>query len=202
MKRILFLWAIVFLFGQKVYAQQKYILPCKSNLVSVSREILHKQVGICERTNRNDGKIIEKYLASVGLSKGNPYCVAGQYYCFFEAANRLNLSQSEIPLPKTGHSLTLFNFARKNGQRTKLKFSTDDLVVWIKAKSIHGHTERIVEVGRKGWVETIGFNTRRYDKTSGRWVEGVFRWKRNLMHPLGRMYLLGVVGFKAKEDVH
>lgn len=202
MERVIFLLAFVLLLFQKIYTQPKYLLPCKRNLILLSREILQKQVGVCERTNRNDGDKIKKYLESVGLAEGNPYCVAGQYYCFAEAASLLNLSRNEIPLPRTGLSSTLFNYAKRKGQKTKPEFSTDDLVVWIRPRTIHGHTERIVLVGRKGWVETIGFNTRRYDRRSGKWLEGVFRWKRNLIAPFGKMYLLGIVGFRAKENVH
>lgn len=185
----------VFLLQINLFAQEKFVLDCKGELLDESRAILMRQIGTLEKSNRNDGPAIEKYLAAVGLNKGSAYCVAGQYYCFRQAAKNLGLSPGCIPLPKTGLSLELFRYAKRNGASVPCLFSQDDLVVWIKSKSIHGHTERIVSVRRKGWVETIGFNTRRYDASKRRWIEGVFRWKRNLLHPLGRFYLLGIVGF-------
>lgn len=200
MKSMFSICYCLFVLQMNLFAQTKYLLVCNSDLLVESRKILLRQVGTLEKSNRNDGSQVENYLKSVGLPLGSPYCVAGQYYCFLVAAKRLSIPTTCIPLPKTGLSLEWFRFAKRNGARVPCQFSEDDLVVWMKTKSINGHTERIVSVGRKGWVETIGFNTRRYDASQHKWVEGVFRWQRNLFHPLGRMNLLGLVGFSRKNN--
>lgn len=181
-------------------AREKYLLSCSEQMLEESRRVLFEELGTREATNRNDGEKINGYLSSVGLTSGSSYCVAGQYYCFELARKRLGLPSRCNPLPRTGLSFELFRFAKRFGKKIVLDFNRDDLVVWIKNKSIHGHTERIVRVRRKGWVETVGFNTRRYDQQKKKWVEGVFLWRRNLLHPFGRMNLLGVVGFIAKNN--
>ncbi|ROL58618.1 hypothetical protein D9V84_02525 [Bacteroidetes/Chlorobi group bacterium Naka2016] len=200
MKLALSIGFCLIVFVHCLLSQEKFLLQCNERILLESRKMVLQQVGTLEATNRNDGTKIRLYQKAVGLSVGSPYCVAGQYFCFLRAVEVLGFSLKCVPLPKTGLSLEVFRFARLNGEKVPTKYEQDDIVIWIKGNTIHGHTERIVEVGRKGWVETVGFNTRRYDTKKGKWVEGVFRWKRNLLHPLGRMYLIGIVGFKRKSD--
>jgi len=194
MKRVYFFLILQVIIQAMGLCQNRYVLSCAKALVDESRKILWKQLGVTESTNRNDGKEVEKYQKVLGLPSGSPYCLAGQYYCFAEAAKQLGLPKTSIPLPATGLSTALFRFAKLNGRRST-EFSINDLIIWQRGRSIYGHTERIVGLGKKGWVETIGFNTRRYVNKQNRWVEGVFLWKRNLIHPLGRLNLLGFVGF-------
>lgn len=42
------------------------------------------QIGVRERTGRNDGKEVEKYLATVGLGKGHPWCAAFVKWCLLQ----------------------------------------------------------------------------------------------------------------------
>lgn len=190
-------FAILFLFLTMLpsRALMKYLLPCSSILLRESRNVLFEQIGILERTNRNDGERVELYLKTIGLKKGNPYCLAGQYYCFWESARRLQLTLDSIPLPKTGLATRLFYYSKKFGKKSRVVANIDDIIIWRKGRTPFGHVERIVRVGSKGWLETIGFNTRRYDRTRRQYIEGVFRWRRNLFAPLGNLYVLGFVGF-------
>lgn len=192
----------IFLLNAKVFAWQKYVLPCNAHLLEVSRKVLIGEIGTKEISNKNDGSEIEKYLKPLNLPKGSPYCLAGQYFCFYSAAKILNLPFNNIPLPKTGHSIFAFRFAKRFGVKVEFKAYLDDLVVWQKGKSIFGHTERIIAVFRKGWVKTVGFNTKTFDTREKRWVEGVFIWHRNLLHPIGNLHLLGLVGFQKVKNVH
>lgn len=177
------------------FARAKYLLPCSPILLEESRTVLFEQIGTLEKTNRNDGKKIRLYLKSIGLNEGNPYCLAGQYYCFWESARRLKFDLASIPLPRTGLATRLINYSKQVGKIGKFLPNVDDIIVWQKGKTPFGHVERIVRIGPKGWVETIGFNTRRYDRTRKRFVEGVFRWHRNLFAPLGHLSIIGIVGF-------
>jgi hypothetical protein len=43
------------------------------------------QVGVRERTGRNDGVEVEAYLRSVGLGKGYPWCAAFTNWCLLQA---------------------------------------------------------------------------------------------------------------------
>jgi len=183
---------ILVLLSCPLFSQQKYILECREDLLMTSREILIQQIGI-EEQGRNDGEMIRRYLASVGLKQGIPYCAAGQYWCFYEACRLLNISKSFIPLPRTGLANGFFTYAQKKGHRSRFFPKIDDLLIWRKPKSIHGHVERIISVDSGGWVTTVGFNTRK--KINGEKVEGVFTQRRNIYHPLRRMYVRGLVGF-------
>lgn len=186
---------LLFVISNLLYARAKYLLPCSSILLEESRKVLFEQIGTLERTNRNDGQKVKLYLKSIGLEEGNPYCLAGQYYCFWESSRRLNFDLASLPFPRTGLATRLFNYSKQVGKVSKFLPNVDDIIVWQKGKTPFGHVERIINVGSKGWVETIGFNTRRYDRIRKRYIEGVFRWHRNLFAPLGHLCLIGIVGF-------
>ncbi|MFA9212952.1 MAG: hypothetical protein ACEQSR_03795 [Candidatus Methylacidiphilales bacterium] len=49
------------------------------------KEVYDSQLGIREATGNNDGKEIAKYLKTVGLGEGFPYCAAGVKWCLLEA---------------------------------------------------------------------------------------------------------------------
>ncbi len=55
------------------------------------------QVGTVEKSGHNDGPV-EKYLTSVGLAKGDPYCAAFVYWCGRQALAARN------PFPRSGWS--------------------------------------------------------------------------------------------------
>jgi len=186
------IFIIIILSYLSLYSIDKYILSANKDLVELSEIIAYSQIGITEKNNNNDGKV-EKYLNSVGLKKGNPYCAAGQYWCFLEAAKILKLDKKYIPIQKTGLANGIFNYAKQNGKVVKPIPNRHDLIIWRKGKSIFGHIERIIEVKRAGWVRTIAFNV--LDKNSGK--EGVFIKQRNIYHPLSRMRVRGLVGFNS-----
>jgi hypothetical protein len=62
------------------------------------------QVGVREKTGANDGEPVERYLASVGLSKGNPWCAAFVHWVLTEAGIK--------DLPRSGYSPSWFPRAR------------------------------------------------------------------------------------------
>lgn len=167
-------------------AQTKYLLPCSRTVLTSSYEVLKQQVGVVEKTGKNDGIQVEKYLASVGLKKGNPYCNAGQYYCFAEVTPK-------PPMVRSGLAISSYNLAKAKGDKVEFKPEVHDLVIWNIAGTIFGHVERIIAVGQKGWVTTIGFNTSSSDPRNG---NGVWIKKRCLYHPLARMHIKGLVGWK------
>ena len=174
-------------------AQNRYELHCHPLLLESSHIVALEQVGTLEKTNRNDGDVV-KYLVLFDLKSGTPYCAAGQYYCFFEGAKRENISPDSIPIIKSALCQTIYNDAQKRGTKTKYVPQKHDLLVWRKPNSWQGHIERVNKVLDKGWVETIGFNS---SKTiNGKKQEGVFLQRRNILHPLGKLRVRGLVGFK------
>jgi hypothetical protein len=71
----------------------------RNNLVRNAR----REVGIREKTGRNDGSRVEEYLRYVGLKKGQPWCAA--YVSFIYATSGFNK-------PRSGWSPDLFPSSR------------------------------------------------------------------------------------------
>jgi hypothetical protein len=183
-------WIIIFfLMTSCLKSQVRYELECDQELLKKSEEIARNQVGVLEKSNRNDGKRITEYLRSVGINSPAPYCAAGVYYCFCEAKDEVGGS---IPIVRSGVASKIYNEA-KTGKRSRYSPKRHDLIVWKRNKSWQGHIERIVEVGRRGWVTTVAFNVRKGNK------EGVFYKRRNVFHPLGRLRILGLVGLRERK---
>lgn len=71
-----------------------------SPLASKTLEIAGTQDGVQEHPKgSNAGPEVESYLASVGLLKGNPWCMAFVYWCVVGATKAINVPN---PLIKTG----------------------------------------------------------------------------------------------------
>lgn len=197
MKRFVIITILLFLVATaRTFSLQRYLIPCDSKLLLISRDSLLAQVGVKEKTGRNDGRKVESYLRSVGLVKGNPYCAAGQYWCFYSSATDLGMSNKSIPIYRTGSTVTMFNEAMKIGQKSNPYPIIDDLMFWRRPDEWRGHVERIIEVKKAGWVITVGFNTSSGGKGSQDDGEGVYLRKRNIHHVLGRMVVRGFIGFK------
>ena len=174
--------------SSSLLAQRKFVVYCPEDALEQSEKVLMSQVGLKEKTGRNDGTHVELYLKSVGLKGRYAYCAAGQYYCFSQA--------SYNPLPKTGSVATLWNFAKKQKQ-TPLIPQRHDLIMWLSNKGT-GHVERIIEVLSMGWLKTVGFNT---TNSTGNQRDGggVYIRLRNLYHPLSRILKnKGLLGFYEK----
>ena len=96
-------------------------------------DIAKTQIGVTKAIGHNDGVQIEKYLKSVGLGKGHPWCAAFVNWCLNQAGNegagarRNNYLNWGIPLnePKYG-AVAIFNtghvgfYAEKNGENYKI----------------------------------------------------------------------------------
>lgn len=175
------------------------VVHSKKYIQDASREILFKQVGLRELTNKNDGDHIREYMRAVALpyGKGYPYCAAGIYYCYFAVNN----STKDVPILRSGSANGIYDYSRKNGEIIKAPSflpKVDDLVVWIKKGAYSGHIERIVEVLDDWTVKTIGFNTSSGDKGSQRDGGGVFFRIRYLNKPLGSMVVRGLIHFEVE----
>ena len=174
----------------------KYLIPCKTNLIKASRDSAIAQVGVREKTGRNDGYKIEQYLKSVGRFKGDAYCAAGQYWCFYSSCLDLKYPLTDIPIYRTGSTVKMFNEASRTGCKIKPVPFDNDLIFWRRPNEWKGHVERIIEVLKAGWVKTVGFNTSSRAKGFQDDGGGVYFRKRNVNHFLGRMVLRGFIGFK------
>jgi hypothetical protein len=192
MKKIILYLVFPLLFiSTELYAQEKYNLEAKKIVLNQSREIGLQQVGITEKSNHNDGLVV-KYLTPFGLPEGNPYCAAGIYWTFLIAVQNLQLSTNDIPIPKTPLANQIFNYAKNKGKKVKLSPKINDLIIWRKSNTPFGHIERIITIEDRHWVTTLAFNIK--SEITGK--EGVYLKKRNILHPLGRLSIRGLVGFQ------
>jgi len=173
---------LIFLFNS---AFIKYEVPCDKTVKIKSFKIVFNEVGITEISN-NRGAVV-KYLKSINLGAGYPYCMAGQYWAFDSACRTLNKLN---PLLKTGSSSAQFNYLKNKGNKIKFNIKKYDLVFWRKKDSWQGHVERVIETGQAGFIKTIGFNVSHNGK------EGVFIKTRNIYHIINRMFFVGAIGFK------
>ena len=85
----------------------------RNKLVSVAESQLH----VREATGKNDGPEVAKYLRSVGLPEGYPYCAAGMAWCH---------EQLNIPNPQSAWSPDWFraNVVYRRGSPRLTKFES------------------------------------------------------------------------------
>ncbi|MBU3720560.1 MAG: CHAP domain-containing protein [Burkholderiaceae bacterium] len=178
----------------------RVVVPSDSALWQRSLRIAIDQNGVREATGKNDGKMVESYLRSVGLGKGNPYCQAGQYWAFARAAAELSMPTTEIPLLRTGSTQAAWNHAVRTGRKTAVAPKAGDIITWWTAGTYKGHVERVVSVSRGGWVRTIGFNTSSGKAGSQRDGGGVYLRYRNWVSPDMRMLVRGFTGYTKKGN--
>ncbi len=78
-------------------------------------ELAKSAVGVREQPlGSNDGPEVKKYLSSVNLPVGNPWCQAFAFYQFQNAAHQLGLSS--LDYPKTGSTTVVGQWAKANGK--------------------------------------------------------------------------------------
>jgi len=192
MKKALIFWLIAI---SSAFSAEKYEVYSQKALLDASLDSAISQVGVCEKTNNNDGLEVQKYQRLLNLKEGAPYCAAGVYWCFITAARALNLPDSAIPIVKSPLANGIYNGAMRRGTKVNYLPQKHDLIVWRKISGSSGHIERICEVLQGGWVRTIGFNSSIRD-SCGKKIEGVFYQRRNIKHPLGRLLIRGLIGFR------
>lgn len=149
------------------------------------------QIGVTERTGRNDGPQVKAYLGSVGLPEGNPWCCGLHYWSFKQVA-------ATPPLKRTGLVRAAWNDALARGVIVPYKAEVGDFLVWGYATSVSGHIERISSEEMKGgWVATVAGNTTKPGAVgSQREGGGCYERYRNIRHPLGKMLMKGLIGRK------
>lgn len=106
------------------YAQVSTIKNEGYTLSQKVQKVYTSQIGVRELTGHNDGIMVEKYLCSVGLEKGYPWCAAFVKWCYLQAGvkteiNGMALSVNDpekwvyhkgkfIQEPRPGDAFTLY----------------------------------------------------------------------------------------------
>ncbi len=124
------------------------------------REAYRNAIGVHEATGHNDGVEVERYLASVGLRKGAPWCAAFVYYCLSEGGY--------TEAPRTGWSPAFFR--KKDvlaiGAKSAVDLSDSSMVAifGIYYPRLHriahtGFIEPVTRTTPSGFVVTVEGNT-------------------------------------------
>ena len=140
-----------------------------------------RQVGVKERTGRNDGERVEAYLHYVNLKPGAPWCAAFVCWVF---------GQTGITNPRSGWSPALFPTGRIIWQRSRLPPALtsqpakkpqpgDVFGIWFPEKNRIAHTGFVDNWGEK-YAVTVEGNTNMAGSREG---DGVYR-KRRLISSL------------------
>lgn len=144
-------------------------------------DIATAQIGVRESPlGSNSGPEVDRFLASVGLKPGAPWCMAFIYFCFVEAAKVFNIPN---PLVRTGGCLDHWHRAdgRPGARRITREEALDDPTL-VKPGHIfimdfgrgRGHTG-IVEANKGGKLTTVEGNSNDGGSREG---IGVFRLDR------------------------
>lgn len=129
------------------------------------------QIGVREKTGKNDGVMVEKYLNSAGLSKGNPWCAAFVYYTFKQNGANLKVSgkgwvPSYFPENKTIYV---------RGKYSKMNPKYGDLIgIWFENKGRLAHIG-FYDSEDDTYYYTVEGNTNEAGSREG---DGVYRKKR------------------------
>lgn len=148
-------------------------------LLTEALKVAVTQIGVMEDPpGSNKGPIVDQYLSSVALPPGLFWCAAYVYWCFNNAAVKLNKNN---PLVKTGHVMTHWN---KTAGKKILTAEAIDKPSLIKPGHIFmmntggssGHTG-IIEKVDGGFIHTIEGNSNNAGSRNG---IGVFRLQRKI----------------------
>lgn len=139
-------WKTLLANGSEVKDVKCFLTSVESYLTS--------QVGVKEKTGKNDGEEVEKYLKSVGLGKGYAWCQAFLYWGFSKAAEQLKVTN---PMPKTAGVLDNWrkskSFQVSKGQLPKF----GDVFTMDFGKGT-GHAGFVISVDN-GYINTVEGNT-------------------------------------------
>ena len=154
-----------------------------SPILDAVLDVASEEVGVLEEPpGSNRGKRVQEFQRTVGVSPGDPWCVAFVYWCFKQAAEEAKINNPMEKECRTGGVLDLWNRARgaKNVAAVGTDQALDDpsllkpgMVFIISTGGGHGHTGLVSRVvGDR--LETIEGNT-----NDGGSREGIGVFRRN-----------------------
>ena len=139
--------------------------PNSGNLTSSSQKVVQvakSQLGVKERTGKNDGEAVERYLRYTNLPKGHPWCAAFVSWVYQRAG---------YAKPRTGWSPALFPASRLVKQRKPgVLFG----IYYPELKRI-GHCGFVLSE-TNDWLLTVEGNTNGGGSRDG---DGVYRKRRH-----------------------
>ena len=160
--------------GQSVLTQG-HNLPKKAALRTELVAVAASQVGVREKTGKNDGPEARMYLREVGLPEGYAYCAAGLTWCH---------NQLKIPNPQSAWSPDWFkvNVVYRRGKPLFLPFESHPGQVagfYSESKKRVSHVALIESESRQHYF-TIEFNTNGAGSDDGEGVRQLIRKKASV----------------------
>ena len=155
------------------------LVVCSSFSGDPIREKLKKvysaEIGVREKTGKNDGVRVEQYLKYVALTKGNPWCAS--FVCW-------GYGQVGVKNPKSGYCPDLFTskyiIYKRTGAPNKAPPQSGDIFgIYFPEKKRIAHTGFVDEWGSK-YVITVEGNTNEAGSREG---DGVYK-KRRLINSI------------------
>lgn len=122
------------------------------------------QLGVYELTGNNDGEQVERYLKTVGLKKGSPWCAAFVSWCY---------TQHCVSNPKSGWCPSWFTKDNTLGKDER-PLQGDVFGIYFKSKGRVAHVGMVLEWG-DSIVLTIEGNTNDAGSREG---DGVYKKRR------------------------
>lgn len=183
------LFVLVLLTIHSLNAQQRYELPTIFNTNLLRVELAETQLGIREETHP---RVIREYLKSVGIYTSSSWCNALQYWLMDSVCRELQIIN---PMPISGVANSSYDYAKRKGYRTLFAPQLGDLLIWKTEGSWTGHVALIVKIRNKASVITIEGNTSSNSVRTGGAVE---KKVRLVHHPIGRLLVRGIVGFRSQ----
>lgn len=131
--------------------------------------IYKSQVGVREKTGKNDGKDVEKYLASVGLGKGYAWCAAFVHWCLSTAGVK-NTITAWSPTAHNPNDIVYFNNKFK-----KQPQQADVITLYYSNKGRIGHTGFFDHMQSTNMTVNYEGNTNKGNSNEGDGVYQTFR---------------------------
>lgn len=120
------------------------VLPSAALIAEAKRWVGTKEVG------KNGGKQVNAFQASVGLSTGDPWCMAFVVFCVKATGIKPRMKVT------SGHCLTVWNDSPKE---LRCGAEPGAVIIWRHGTSSSGHTGIVVSVASDGTLTTIEGNT-------------------------------------------
>lgn len=131
-------------------------------------------VGTQELTGQNDGPEVERFLESVGLQAGNPYCAAFISYVLDETPD---IDKPTIRSGLASHFITDQSIDSKHVLRGVQKIDPGSIVIWQRGNTIYGHAGFVEEQESTNKFATIEANTS--SGVYGNQADGDGVWRRS-----------------------
>lgn len=137
----------------------------------IVKALYDSHIGVREKTGKNDGEEVEKYLAYVGLGKGYAWCAA--FVCFV-------YGEAGVKNPKSAWSPSMFPSAntiyqRNRNDRQGIPQYGDTFGIWFANLGRVAHVGFVDEWNDGSYFYTVEGNTNDAGSREG---DGVYRKRR------------------------